>query len=76
MRSLILFSLLIPFASAAVAESAPSDSLYGNWCGSQATAEKVPQEERARHIAACVEALEEADRNPDAGKKKKDDEES
>ena len=76
MRSLILFSLLIPFASAAVAESAPSNSLYGNWCGSQASVEKVSGEARERHIAACIEALEEADRNPDAGKKKKDDEES
>ena len=73
MRPLIPFSLLIPFASATVA--APSDSFYANWCEKQATVEQVAQEARAGHITVCIEELEEADRNPNAGKKKKDDEE-
>lgn len=73
MRSTITLLLLIPLTSTTVA--VPSDSLYGNWCDNQATTEQVPPEERAKHITACIETLEEVDRNPNAGNKNKDDEE-
>ena len=69
MNQKILF-LLLTATLPAVAQSAPANSTYTTWCERTATAEKVSPEEWQRHVAACVEALEEADRNPDKPKKR------
>ena len=71
MRETILVLLLSAVTSTVAAEPTRADSLYAKWCDRQSGVERVPPEERARHIAQCVEALEEADRNPDAGRRDK-----
>ncbi|GAB6040305.1 hypothetical protein [Endothiovibrio diazotrophicus] len=66
MRALPLTLLLVAVA----AQAADSDSPYAGWCARSASVEQVPAAEQEAHVARCIESLEEADRNPDKGKKK------